>query len=134
MLITNSSCKWLDFCRISYCKPRIWKRHTLKYFKKKLIFFIVCSSHVTYAFQSESKLYSCLNVKKLLARNRREIWSLSDYNWTRTQNHLVRKRTLNHLVKLAKWLSCVCMYMYVLYIYIYLICIHIYLKRIYVFI
>ena len=26
----------------------------------------------------------------------------SDCNWTRTQNHLVRKRTLNHLPKLAK--------------------------------
>ena len=52
-------------------------------------------------------LYSCLNVKELLAQNRREIWSLSDCNWTRTHNHLVRKRTLNHLVKLAKWLSCV---------------------------
>ena len=33
----------------------------------------VCSYHVTYAFQSESTLYSCLNVKDLLARNRREI-------------------------------------------------------------
>ena len=28
-------------------------------------------------------------------------------SYTRTRNHLVRKRTLNHLVKLAKWLSCV---------------------------
>ena len=28
-------------------------------------------------------------------------------NWTRTQNHLVHKRTLNHLAKLTKWLSCV---------------------------
>ena len=28
---------------------------------------------VTYAFQSESTLYSCLNVKELLAQNRREI-------------------------------------------------------------
>ena len=28
-------------------------------------------------------------------------------NWTQTQNHLTRKQTLNHLVKLAKWLSCV---------------------------
>ena len=28
-------------------------------------------------------------------------------NWTRTQNHLVRKQTLNQLTKLAKWLSCV---------------------------
>ena len=33
----------------------------------------VCSYHVTYAFQSESTLYSCLNVKELLARSRREI-------------------------------------------------------------
>ena len=33
----------------------------------------VCSCHVTYAFQSESIIYSCLNVKELLARSRREI-------------------------------------------------------------
>ena len=26
--------------------------------------------------------------------------NLSDCNWTRTQNHLVCKRTLNHLAKL----------------------------------
>ena len=56
----------------------------------------VCSCHVTYAFQSESTLYSCLNVKELLARSRREIWRWSDCNWTGTQNHLVLKRTLNH--------------------------------------
>ena len=67
----------------------------------------VWSCHVTYAFQSESTLDSCLNVKKLFARSRREIWRLSDCNWTRTQNHLVLKRTLNHLAELAKWLSCV---------------------------
>ena len=68
----------------------------------------VCSYHVTYSFQSESTLYSCLNVKELLAQNRRDIWSLNDSNGTRTHNHLVRKRTLNHLAKLAslfKWLS-----------------------------
>ena len=29
--------------------------------------------HITYAFQSESTLYSCLNVKELLTRNRRDI-------------------------------------------------------------
>ena len=28
-----------------------------------------------------------------------------DCNWTRTHNHVVHKRTLNHLAKLAKWLS-----------------------------
>ena len=51
----------------------------------------VCSYHVTYASQSESTLYSCLNVKELLAQSRREILSLSDCNWTRTHNHLVHK-------------------------------------------
>ena len=50
----------------------------------------VCSCHVTYAFQSEPTLYSCLNGKELLAQS----------NWTRIQNHLVPKRTLNHLAKL----------------------------------
>ena len=44
-------------------------------------------------------LYSCLNVKKLLARNRRDIWSLGDSNGIWTHNHLVRKRTLNCLGK-----------------------------------
>ena len=73
----------------------------------KFFFLTVCSYHVTYAFQSESILYSCVNVKELLARNRREIWSLSDCNWTRTHNHLVHKRKLNHLAIPAKWLSCV---------------------------
>ena len=66
------------------------------------------SCHVR--LQSESALYRCLNVKELLAWSRREIWSLiwSNCNWTRTQAHLVRKRTLNYLAKLtslAKWLS-----------------------------
>ena len=55
----------------------------------------VCYYHVTYMFQSESTLYSCLNVKELLSRNRCDIWSLSDSNGARTHNHLVRKRTLN---------------------------------------
>ena len=41
-------------------------------------------------------LYSCLNVEELLAWSRCEIGSLSDCNWSRTQNHLVCKQTLNH--------------------------------------
>ena len=60
----------------------------------------VCSCHVTYVFQSESTAYSCLNVKELLARRSHKIWRLSDCSWTWTQNHLVLKRTLNHLAKL----------------------------------
>ena len=58
------------------------------------IFVTVCSCHVMYGFQSESTLYSCLNVKELLAQSRHKIWSLSDCSWTRTKNHLVCKRTL----------------------------------------
>ena len=53
----------------------------------------VCSCHVTYAFESESALYSSLNVKELLAR--------SECNWTRTQKHLVCKRTRHHLAKVT---------------------------------
>ena len=67
----------------------------------------VYSYHVTYAFQSEATLYSCLDVKELLARSRREIWRLKDCNWTPPHNNLVHKRTLNQLAKLAslaKWL------------------------------
>ena len=40
----------------------------------------VCYYHATHAFQSESKLYSYLNVKELLACNRYYTWSLSDSN------------------------------------------------------
>ena len=46
-------------------------------------------------------IHTCLNVEDLLARSRREIWSLSDCNWTWTYNHLVRKRRLKHLAKLT---------------------------------
>ena len=67
----------------------------------------VRSYHVTYTFQNESTLYSCSNVKELLAQNKHDIWSLSDCNAIRTHYHLVRKQTFNHLAKLAKWLSCV---------------------------
>ena len=62
----------------------------------------VCSYHVTDAFQSESTLYSCLNVRELFARIRREISSLNDCNRTLTHNHLVCTQKVNHLVQLAK--------------------------------
>ena len=42
----------------------------------------------------------CLNVKELLVRNKRDIWSLRDSNGIWTHNHLARKRTLNLLAKL----------------------------------
>ena len=88
----------------------IWKWHLHDMETKKDIrkfYLTICSCHVTYAFQIESTLHSCLNVKELLPRRRREIWSLGDSNWTRTLKRLDRKWTLNHLASLAKWLSCV---------------------------
>ena len=66
-----------------------------------------CSYHVKCMFQSESTLYKRLNVKVFLAPRRHHIWRLSGFNKIRTHNNLVRKRTLNHLTKQAKWLSCV---------------------------
>ena len=42
-----------------------------------------------------------------MSRNRHGIWSLSDCNGTPTHNQLISKQTHSHLVKLAKWLSCV---------------------------
>ena len=70
-------------------------------------FLTACSCHVTYIFQSKSTLYSCLNVMELLAQSMRESWSLSGCNWTRTHNHLIQKRALNHLTSLALpvWLN-----------------------------
>ena len=66
---------------------------------------IVCYYHVTYVFESDSTLYSCLNINELLAQNRHDISSLSDSG---IRSHLVHTRTLNHLAKLVsydKWLS-----------------------------
>ena len=65
------------------------------------VYLTVCSYHITYAFQGEATSYSCLNVKELLARSRRDIWSFNDCNWTAT----VYKRILNHLAELAKLAS-----------------------------
>ena len=68
---------------------------------------IVCFYHVTYEFESESTLCSFLIVREFLAWSRRHVWRLSDCNGTRTHDHLVRKRRLNNLAKLAKWFTCV---------------------------
>ena len=72
---------WIFFPILHLCLFWMWNK-TLT----------VCSYYITYAFQSESTLYSCLNIKELLARSMREISSLWDYNGTQTHNHLVRKR------------------------------------------
>ena len=81
-------------------------RLKIKFQKTEIL--TVCSHLVTYALPRKSTFYSCMIVKELLARNRHDIWSLSDSNGIRTHNHLVHKRSLSRLTKLtslAKWLT-----------------------------
>ena len=61
--------------------------------------YVIIMSHTSIRVNLHSIV--CLNVKELLARSRRHIWSLSDSNGIRIHKHFVRKRTLNHLAKLA---------------------------------
>ena len=84
-------------------KKKNWKKSFIGTFTWISSTLTVWYYHVTYVFQSGSTPYSSLNVKELLAWNRRYIWSLSDSNGIQTHNHLVRKWTLNHLAKLANW-------------------------------
>ena len=39
------------------------------------------------------------------SRNKRDIWSLSDWKETQTHSQLIRKPALSHLAKIANWLS-----------------------------
>ena len=64
----------------------------VKIHKKRSCIVTVCFYYVMYAFQSESTLYICLNVKELLARNWHRIWSLSDCNWTKWLSVRLRAR------------------------------------------
>ena len=58
---------------------------------------IVWYYHATYAFQSESTRYSCLNGIPCSSHTR--YLSVSNSNGIRTYDHLVCERTLNHLTK-----------------------------------
>ena len=73
-------------------------------FVRCLWLYVIIMSRTSFSVNPHSIV--CLNVKELLAGSRHHIWSLSDGNLIRTHNHLVRKRTLNYLANLAKWLSC----------------------------
>ena len=89
-------------------KGSIWSMSLVQRFWSLDTLLTLCYYHVTYLFQSESTLCSCLNVKELPAWNKHDIWSLSGSNVIRSHNHLVRERIPNHLAKLAslaKWLS-----------------------------
>ena len=65
----------------------------LKYIKVFQWLYVIIMSRTSFRMNLHSVV--CLNVKELLARLRRYIWSLSDNNGIRTLSHLVRKRTLS---------------------------------------
>ena len=67
----------------------------LNWVKRPLLYVIIMSK----SFGVNPHSIVCLNVKQLFAQNRNNIWSLSDSSGIWTPNHLVRKRTLNHLAK-----------------------------------
>ena len=101
-------CKCINFARDNPC----WIRRDFNPTIQKVLFSRHYSIFIIWSKKVKNKLeYHCVespvicHVKEPLARSRREIWRLSDCNWTRNQNQLVLKRTLNHLAKLAKWLS-----------------------------
>ena len=87
------TCNW-----VKHQQNRGQKIYSWHYIGYKTIDCVFLSCHIRVS--SESTLYNCLNVKEFLARNRRDIWKLSDYNGTRTHNHLVCKRAQHHLTKL----------------------------------
>ena len=78
-----------------------------------MLWLLTCMVHWLYlimsctSFRVNSYSIVCLNIKKLFAQSRPISEGLNDSNGIWTHYHVVHKRTLNHLVKLAKWLSCV---------------------------
>ena len=115
---------WLETRFTAFCSSTIQKKTTLHHhkfirehrikvndcilgmyqvFKYKFWLRAIIMSRTRFRVNLQS--YSCLNVKELLVWNRRDIWILSDSNGIWTYNHLVCKRTLNHLAKQTKWLS-----------------------------
>ena len=88
------SIKWSYFClsplNLSLPDQSLYKIPMMNdLYILKIWCFTVCSYHVAYAFQSESTLYSCLNVKELVAQNWHNIWSLSDCNGTVLRKELL---------------------------------------------
>ena len=73
---------------LSCIETKIWVLHEVSKFTE-------CKS----SFDSVRIYVIIYNIKEIT------INLLSDCNWTRTQNHLVLKRTLNHLAKLTKRFS-----------------------------
>ena len=79
-----------------------------------VLWVLICTVHltvyyylVTYKFHSGFILYSFPECQGTPCSKQAPYLTFEWQQWDRTHNHLVLKRTLNHLVKLAKWLICV---------------------------
>ena len=87
-----------------------WVKHIVKQSQAVHLKFQTCFSlHVISISRTSftvNLLCSCLNAKESLARNRCDIWSLSEINGIRTHNYVVRKQTLNQIAKLGQLCSC----------------------------
>ena len=99
----------------------IWPNWSNDWAKLWVLFFTVhltvCSYHDRYAFQSESTLFSCVDVKELLAWRRCEIWSLRDCNETQTHNQTNTQlfSQTGQMIELCyEYLSLWCIWLYVL--------------------
>ena len=95
----KSGTSWVRYVFSSFFKNRYFLERTSFWFFKSPLSFFAFLNWDGPCTLSKNFFATFVHVKQQI--------SLSDCNWTRTQNHLVRKRTLNHLPKLAKWLSCV---------------------------
>ena len=64
-----------------------------KKYKRKLLLHVLIMLHTRFRVNPHS-------IVAWMSKN--EIWSLSDCNWTRSHNHLVQRRTLNHSAKILQ--------------------------------
>lgn len=68
--------------------------------KLRLSILIACFCHVSCLLKKNLHSILWMSWRSLLETGGRDIWNLTDRKEARTQSHLVRQRTLNHLAKL----------------------------------
>ena len=94
-------------CHLSKIKISLRVKQLLLWNSRKVFFFFSEIKNLKFFNFYVFRIHIRWKIKLWTWFSQEQHCSWSNCNWTRTQKHLVRKRTLNHLVKLAKWLSCV---------------------------
>ena len=69
----------------------------------------------------DCKCYTYIQKVDPFDKNNYRLESINDCNGTRTHNHLVRTKTLNHLAKLAQWFELPCEYLSLQCIWLYVL-------------